>query len=397
MQAPVAVETLAERLQLDRLALCSIFEVVCGKTGIEIPVPKPLKLKKLIASTINKWARLTLGTAQVKHGVIRVLNEGNSVTSLVALERPCARLERPGPRLAVTKEALHIDGAFCVPLNTVAELLIYLNWKHLFVEDQRMPTIHSITVGENNTTILMEYIPTSVADVSRDTLPWSLRLGMYVDLWGVLEKLHGLNIAHRDVKLDNIRVRANGTLVLSDYDSAVVIDAMYGYRPGAGETTAAAPTPCHGRVNQDKKQEEEEEEKDEDKLEPVEWQWRPPKRMTRTQPITTVTVRPPELLGLGRGRKPYDPFKVDVYSAALTCIAISNGGQNVITHTTPTAVLEQYHALFGDGHRIDPEMFPGRVRRGTPITVLKVFCDCLVSKPASRPTARDVLAALRSS
>jgi serine/threonine protein kinase len=88
-----------------------------------------------------------------------------------------------------------------------------------------MPVQTFHVVSQDMVQIGMEYIPLDVKQM--------LRFGaknrtfihrMMSELFTAVQCLHGLGMAHRDIKPDNIRFRSDGTLVLIDYDSCTVLE-----------------------------------------------------------------------------------------------------------------------------------------------------------------------------
>lgn len=79
-------------------------------------------------------------------------------------------------------------------------------------------------VSQDMVQIGMEYVPLDMKQMLR----FGSRNRVFIhrvvsELLGAVQCLHGLGLAHRDIKPDNIRFRSDGTLVLIDYDSCITL------------------------------------------------------------------------------------------------------------------------------------------------------------------------------
>ncbi len=81
-----------------------------------------------------------------------------------------------------------------------------------------LPKIYEVTVGEDATTVIEEYIEGQTPDgtwLSRKQMR-----GLIRQLCGVLEFIHGKGIIHRDIKPSNLLLAEDGRLYLIDFDAA---------------------------------------------------------------------------------------------------------------------------------------------------------------------------------
>ncbi len=98
-------------------------------------------------------------------------------------------------------------------------------------------TIHEVGHAQGLTFLAMEYYPESLASMlaRTDPLPESLLVGMAIDICDALEFAHGEGVIHRDIKIDNIMFRTNGSAVLTDFGIAKAASG-HGTRTGANMT-----------------------------------------------------------------------------------------------------------------------------------------------------------------
>ncbi|MCM1049993.1 MAG: protein kinase [Clostridiales bacterium] len=81
-----------------------------------------------------------------------------------------------------------------------------------------LPKLYEVTVSENSTTVIEEYIETQPSIAKK--LSKKQFLHVVKELCSVLEFLHGNGIIHRDIKPSNILLTEDGHVYLIDFDAA---------------------------------------------------------------------------------------------------------------------------------------------------------------------------------
>ncbi len=123
-------------------------------------------------------------------------------------------------KLVVVKKIMHLDGAFIIPLNSIYELSTYLSLKD--INSIHLPKLIHVNITQFCTDIISEYIPMSFTSLfcSYPQSPSEFIELKINELIKTVKLLHLKNIAHRDIKSNNIRFRHDASLVLIDFDSA---------------------------------------------------------------------------------------------------------------------------------------------------------------------------------
>jgi serine/threonine protein kinase len=118
--------------------------------------------------------------------------------------------------LVAVKQQLFHRGSWEVSSHVVHEFIAMKKTGHY----AWCPTILFRTLTEDMFQIGMEYIPISMRQmVHFGNRNIDFIRTIMIQLLRALSDLHSIGLAHRDVKPDNIRFRADGALVLIDYDS----------------------------------------------------------------------------------------------------------------------------------------------------------------------------------
>jgi len=145
---------------------------------------------------------------------------------------------------------------------------------------QWCPTIVFHSVTQDMVQIGMEYLPLSMKQMVRfGYRNYTFCRRIVCRLLGAVAELHTLNMAHRDIKPDNIRFRSNGELVLIDYDSCVAID----------------------------------------------------RNTLKTHRVCTAAYRDPFLFREHENLTTYNYHLLDAYSVGAVILFVFNGGKNVFT------------------------------------------------------------------
>ena len=149
--------------------------------------------------------------AEEKPHLIRMLSSpnGNSNVSLVWYQS----------RLCVMKEYLHVNADWRIPREAATEIEFFRRRRKEDATTLSYVQCYGVEIDKNYTRILLEHIPYTYANIGRS--PKLMGEKLVDDLMKLVKDLHSKKIAHRDIKVDNLMFRADGTLVLIDFDSAV--------------------------------------------------------------------------------------------------------------------------------------------------------------------------------
>jgi serine/threonine protein kinase len=133
------------------------------------------------------------------------------VFQLLGLGNSHVLLGRYGTRLVAVKQHVLVRGSWEVSAHMLRESLLLrelttYTWS---------PQLYVVSVSQDMVQIGMEYLPLSTEQMLAHPL---LAL---TQLLGAVAALHRHGVAHCDLKPDNIRFRANGDLVLIDFDTSV--------------------------------------------------------------------------------------------------------------------------------------------------------------------------------
>lgn len=246
--------------------------------------------------------------------------------------------------LIVMKENILLSGAWEINHISLYEMLTLLEIysKYSITERRCFPSVHAIMVDKNCSRIVMEYLPISFGDIFDRKLCLQFIKMKFAQLCTAVHKLHAINIAHRDIKPDNIRFRSDGTPVIIDMDSA---------------------------------------------------SYRPERQGFNTRPISTLPVRPPEAFGdVDRSWDTYDGKKLDVFALGCTFYSMASSGKLLFDVPNEQAVLQKLYFLHGQdsNHFRGSQMFKlltSRISRQGIEFMLKMLCV----DPNQRPTVQQLL------
>jgi len=207
--------------------------------------------------------------------------------------------------LAVIKQHIHVKRSQMAH-HVLDELCMYLLVIPFIVrnemcDESRFATLKSATITADDTCIELEHVPLSFYNVFKRTNEVSRHyvVTVAIQLFQTLAAMHASSYAHRDVKADNLRFRADGSLVLVDFDSA-----------GAFEKDTG---------------------------------------LCFVFPVTTCTTRPPELLRHNEDSEEiiiYDARALDVWSAGCVIAQMMNDGLPLYPGTDTATVRRQVAQSF---------------------------------------------------
>jgi hypothetical protein len=263
--------------------------------------------------------------------LVRSLQRGNSTVFLGLVAN----------RLVVVKEHLLVSGAWRLTHIALYEIFASIEIAKHYRGETWYPRIHGAICHKNSTRLLMEYLPLGFSDVFDRRLPASFVKAKFVEVLRAVDKLHAIDIAHRDLKSANFRLRANGTIVLIDFDSAVSRNAA---------TTRFV-----------------------------------------TRPVSTLHIRPPEVFqceqGGAAGGGAYDAKKLDVFALGCLLFAMVSSGRQLFTPASTESEMVAVLASLSPAHSAIKTV----ATRTSPAVVPFLFA-LLATDPAQRPTVRALLA-----
>jgi len=125
--------------------------------------------------------------------------------------------------LVARKKIEFKDSEWCIPLHAIYELHSLFQLSNLHSEHlQQLVGIH---MEPDYMYIVSQHVPLSFHSLFRrcnDPLPWEFVLLKVYELIHVVSLLHSNQLAHRDIKSDNICFNSCGKLVLLDFDCASI-------------------------------------------------------------------------------------------------------------------------------------------------------------------------------
>ncbi len=120
--------------------------------------------------------------------------------------------------LVVVKEVLHSQGEYCMPLETLYEMQTFQKIKKLnSVHFQQMINVH---IERNSTKIFSKHLPNSFSTLFGHQTRIDFISLKANELINAVKSLHQINIAHRDIKPNNICFDHDSRLVIIDFDCA---------------------------------------------------------------------------------------------------------------------------------------------------------------------------------
>ncbi len=135
---------------------------------------------------------------------------GNSLVSMA--------YENDLKTLVVVKRNLH--ESYILPLNTLYELNTYITLQKNR-KNPHLPVIYNVHISESCIDIILEYAPLSFSNLfCQFHAPIEFVEFKIKELIKTVEFLHKNNIAHRDIKSDNLRFQKDSSLMLIDFDSS---------------------------------------------------------------------------------------------------------------------------------------------------------------------------------
>lgn len=195
---------------------------------------------------------------------------------------------------------------------------------------RKFPQLLQMSVQANLTTIVTEYIPLSCKDLFSSGTQFKFLQTRFKELLKVLRRLHNNHFAHRDIKPENVRFRANGRLVLIDFDTCVLRDNHQFF----------------------------------------------------TRQNCTLTTRPPELCLPTSSQRAYSGFQCDVFSAGCLMVAMANDCWMPFSIESDEKRRESIRQGWVPGHRIQQRLGSHGV---------DMIQQMLRFDPAERPTVDQLL------
>ena len=322
--------TLSETCPIDAVSYTGAIDLLCNET-----TGTGVCGETLLNAVTELSSDLPLQHADVT--ILRGLCRGNSGLYLGLAKN----------RLVVVKEHVFAAGSFLLTSNVLYELctLLYMRLARAtaFADVTRcLPNLLQIDTARNSLRIVMEHLPMSVEDVCDRRLPIPFLTHIFWQLANVVERLHSLDMCHRDIKPANIRFRADGTPVLIDYDSCILL------------------AKCE--------------------------------RYADTFPICTLSARAPELL-VSDAPGSYDAKALDVFSLGLTFIYMANTSRPLVpavgtVEEQSVTLLRSIATLGGGGGSSSLHMRLGD-------DLMNIVLKMLQVQPLDRPTMQQVKHMLR--
>ncbi len=184
--------------------------IIEHKLSLKDLIQKPLVERKKFCLWLQ--TKLNIISTDLTH--LKPIND-NSCNSFVSLA-----YENNTNTLVIVKKIMHHEGEYILPLNIVYELATYKTIQD--INSNHLPKLININITPFCTNIISEFIPISFS-LLFEGYPQSpsefieLKIN---ELIKIVHTLHSKNIAHRDIKSNNIRFQKDSTLVLIDFDSA---------------------------------------------------------------------------------------------------------------------------------------------------------------------------------
>ncbi len=120
--------------------------------------------------------------------------------------------------LVVVKEVLYSNGQWRIPLEALYEMQSFE--KIRLLKSKHLQHIINIHIDRNSTKIISKHLPNSFDKLFAHRTPPDFCCLKSNELITVVKSLHQVNIAHRDIKTNNICFNDDGQLVLIDFDCA---------------------------------------------------------------------------------------------------------------------------------------------------------------------------------
>lgn len=280
----------------------------------------------------------------IGEGLANYLNhdgqEDIHIIKTLAIANSCVFLGVYNKELCVIKEILVEHGDFQISSQFIYEFMSLLEIKRNCVISKSLAKHLIFIVTPDSLRIVSEFIPLAFETIFTKSLPLNYVCEKFRELVELVDILHDKHIAHRDIKSENIRIRADGRLVLIDFDSACC------RHPAASKFI--------------------------------------------TRPVCTLKVRPPELLiaDAEDAEKSYDAFALDVYS--LGCVLYHMvTGRNFFDATNIADMLNEVY-----DQKIRDKKFLKLYQRSEEIGIY--VKKMLSFNPAERPTVKQLLTWLKN-
>jgi serine/threonine protein kinase len=316
------------------LVQCAIVHVI-SLMSMHYTLDLPFLAKHIgvCQDTLRAMCLLVANKLLVKNTILEsitlanLFSNANSVVDIVVADKVVCVCKRTGDSRDVD---CAMSRSAAIELMTLSAINMQLpGHKHL-------PVLLGAHIGES-TALYMPLLPISFADTFiGEDLPVNFVLEKVHDLCCTVRDLHAIQIAHRDIKNENIRMQSDGTLVLTDFDGCAL--------------------KCTGdRVS---------------------------------LPVYTITTRPPEIL---LELVPYDAFAADVWAVGCVIGAMLTGKYIFSGNNKQEAItaIEQFFRgvlatlVTSETYRI--AAYPN----SRPIDQLML--DMLQPNPALRPTMATVV------
>ena len=189
-----------------------------------------------------------------------------------------------------------------------------------------------------NITIIYRYCPFSVIDIYIKQPSRNIIVNHMLQLCCAVKYLHHNGIAHRDIKVDNIRINSMNDMVLIDYDSSKHI-----------QSAEDANISC-------------------------------------TLPMYTICNRPPEIINNNH----YDIYKSDIWALGCVFAALCNNGRYVFTGNTEISMKKAIDDAMEGSEVLTQSYVLNKLCNVLPGDGVKLLQHMMHMNPTMRPTIEDV-------